>query len=382
MKKNLIIYGILALYLLFNVFVIVPNRSEMNLYNELINPLMWIVMCVVAIFLGKDSGLRVRSGVNKTQSLLIVLIIYIILYFLSGLIFGFERTPYSKDILSVLLNLWSFGSIIILQEYVRLQLVKNENKKMYSLILTTLVFFVLNLNYSNFLDNFTDFKTIFIYVSSVLLPAIAESAILTYLVYTSGVKASIIYRLFVTIPPFLIPIVPSLDWFVTAVVGVVLPLAVYIYINYVNVVKNERLSRGERKRYSPVVYIPVFALIAVFAAFVMGLFKYQPVAVLSGSMSPTFNRGDAVIINKLTKQEKNELKKGDIIQFISGTKYVVHRIYKVTNDEYGNKAFITKGDHNNAPDSDQVSLDNVIGKVSFSVPLIGYPSVWLTGVIS
>lgn len=382
MKKNLIIYGILALYLLFNVFVIVPNRSEMSLYNELINPLMWIVICAVAIFLGKDSGLRVRSGVNKTQSLLIVLIIYIILYFLSGLIFGFERTPYSKDILSVLLNLWSFGSIIILQEYVRLQLVKNENKKMYSLILTTLVFFVLNLNYSNFLDNFTDFKTIFIYVSSVLLPAIAESAILTYLIYTSGVKASIIYRLFVTIPPFLIPIVPSLDWFVTAVVGVVLPLAVYIYINYVNVVKNERLSRGERKRYSPVVYIPVFALIAVFAAFVMGLFKYQPVAVLSGSMSPTFNRGDAVIINKLTKQEKNELKKGDIIQFISGTKYVVHRIYRVTNDEYGNKAFITKGDHNNAPDSDKVSLDNVIGKVSFSIPLIGYPSVWLTGVIS
>lgn len=382
MKKNLIIYGILALYLLFNIFVIIPNRSEMNLYNELINPLMWIVICVVAIFLGKDSGLRVRSGVNKTQSLLIVLIIYIILYFLSGLIFGFERTPYSKDILSVLLNLWSFGSIIILQEYVRLQLVKNGNKKMYSLILTTLVFFVLNLNYSNFLDNFTDFKTIFIYVSSVLLPAIAESAILTYLVYTSGVKASIIYRLFVTIPPFLIPIVPSLDWFVTAVVGVVLPLGVYIYINYVNVVKNERLSRGERKRYSPVVYIPVFVLIAIFAAFVMGLFKYQPVAVLSGSMSPTFNRGDAVIINKLTKQEKNELKKGDIIQFISGTRYVVHRIYKVTNDEYGNKAFITKGDHNNAPDSDQVSLDNVIGKVSFSVPLIGYPSVWLTGVIS
>ena len=382
MKKNLIIYGILALYLLFNIFVIIPNRSEMNLYNELINPLMWIVMCVVAIFLGKDSGLRVRSGVNKTQSLLIVLIIYIILYFLSGLIFGFERTPYSKDILSVLLNLWSFGSIIILQEYVRLQLVKNENKKMYSLILTTLVFFVLNLNYSNFLDNFTDFKTIFIYASSVLLPAIAESAVLTYLIYTSGVKSSIIYRLFVTIPPFLIPIVPSFDWFVTAVVGVVLPLGVYIYINYVNVVKNERLSRGERKRYSPVVYIPVFALIAVFAAFVMGLFKYQPVAVLSGSMSPTFNRGDAVIINKLTKQEKNELKKGDIIQFISGTRYVVHRIYKVTNDEYGNKAFITKGDHNNAPDSDMVSLDNVIGKVSFSVPLIGYPSVWLTGVIS
>ena len=381
MKKNVIIYGTLALYLLFNILVIAPNRSGMNLYNELINPLMWIVICVLALFLSKDSGLRVRSGVNKIQSLLIVLIIYIILYFLLGLVFVFENTPYSKGILSILLNLWSFGSIIFFQEITRFALIKNE-KKMYNLVLTTLLFFVMNLYLNNFLDNFTDFKSIFIYVSSTLLPALLESAILTYLVYTCGVKSSIIYRLFITIPPFIVPIVPSLDWFVTAVVGVVLPLAVYIYINYVNVVKNERLSRIDRKRYNPIVYIPIFVIIALFAAFVIGLFKYQPVAVMSGSMSPTFNRGDAVIVNKLTKQEKDELKKGDIIQFISGSKYVVHRIYKVTNDEYGNKVFMTKGDHNNAPDTDVVSLDNVIGKVSFSVPFIGYPSVWLSGVIS
>jgi len=117
------------------------------------------------------------------------------------------------------------------------------------------------------------------------------------------------------------------------------------------------------------------------AGFVMGLFKYQPIAVMSGSMSPTFNRGDAVVINKLTKQEKNELKKGDIIQFISGTKYVVHRIVDIDNDNYGNRVFITKGDHNNANDVGSVTLENVIGKVSFVIPWIGYPSVWLSGVI-
>ena len=153
-------------------------------------------------------------------------------------------------------------------------------------------------------------------------------------------------------------------------------------MNYVHVNKAERLSKRERRKYNPVVYVPVFILIAMLAGFVMGLFKYQPIAVLSGSMSPTFNRGDAVVINKLNTREKDELKKGDIIQFVSGTKYVVHRIVEITNDEYGNKLFVTKGDHNNTRDAEKVSMENVIGKVSFVVPYIGYPSVWLSGAIS
>ena len=114
----------------------------------------------------------------------------------------------------------------------------------------------------------------------------------------------------------------------------------------------------------------------------MGLFKYQPIAVLSGSMVPAFDRGDAVVIEKLTKPEKAELKKGDVIQFISGTKYVVHRIVEVSSDEYGNPLFVTKGDANNTIDMDKVPIDQVIGKVACVIPFIGYPSVWLSGVIS
>ena len=84
----------------------------------------------------------------------------------------------------------------------------------------------------------------------------------------------------------------------------------------------------------------------------------------------------------MNTQEKDKLKKGDIIQFVSGTKYVVHRIKDITNDEYGNKLFITKGDHNNTIDFDKVHLENVKGKVAAIIPFIGYPSVWLSGAIS
>ncbi len=380
MKNNLIIYGLLIIYFVLNVFVITPLNLEY--YNEIIHPFMWIVICSVAVFLSINTSIRVKGEKDKTQSLVIALIIYIIAYFLLGLIFGFEKTPYAKDIFSVLKNLWSFAGIVFFQEFVRESLIKNEKKKAWNFILMTLIFMLINLNYSNIESHFVDLKEIFIYTSTTLIPAILESALATYLVYIGGAKFSIVYRLFITVPPFIVPIIPNLDWFGTAIVGVTLPLAIYIYMNYVHVNKSERLSKRERRSYNPVIYVPVFAFIALIAGFVMGLFKYQPIAILSGSMSPTFNRGDAVVINKLNTREKGELKKGDIIQFVSGTKYVVHRIVDVTNDSYGNKMFITKGDHNNANDADKVALEDVKGKVSFVIPLIGYPSVWLSGAIS
>ncbi len=380
MKKNLVIYSLIIIYFVLNVFLIIP--LGLDFYNEIINPLLWIIICAVAIFLSRDSSLRVKGERDKTQSLIITLIIYIIVYFLLGLIFGFEKTPYSKNLFSILKNIWSFGGLIFFQEFIREALVKNEKKKAWNYIFMTILFMLINLNYSNISSHFTDLKELFIYSSTTLVPALLESAICTYLVFIGGAKFSIIYRLFVTIPPFIVPIIPSLDWFASAILGVTLPLAVYVYMNYVHVNRSERLSKRERRTYNPVVYVPVFAFIALLAGFVMGLFKYQPIAVLSGSMSPTFNRGDAVVVNKLTTREKDELKKGDIIQFVSGTKYVVHRIVDITNDNYGNKQFITKGDHNNAIDVGKVALEDVKGKVSFVIPLIGYPSVWLSGAIS
>ena len=379
MKSNLMIYGLLIFYLIINTFLLVP--AGLSYYNFL-NPFIWIGIFSISYYLSNDSNLRVKGKKDKTQSLLIAMIVYIIIYFLSGLLFGFERTPYSKSIISIIKNLWFFGSIVVFQELIREDLIKNERKSVINFVCMTIIFSLLDISLSNISSQFTDVQSGFIYISTTVIPAIVSSAIMTYLVYISGAKSSIIYRLFVLIPPFIVPIVPNYDWFGTAVMGIVVPLGVYVYMNYVHVSKSERLSRREKRKYNPAVYIPVFVFIAVLAGFVIGVFKYQPIAVLSGSMSPTFNRGDAVVIQKLNTQEKDKLKKGDIIQFVSGTKYVVHRIKDITNDEYGNKLFITKGDHNNAVDYDKVHLENVKGKVAAIIPFIGYPSVWLSGAIS
>ena len=380
MAKNIILYAILTVYLLLSVFVF--GSHNIPLYNEIVNPIIWIIICGVAIYLSKDESLRVKDERNKTQSLIIALIIYIIVYFLLGLIFGFQKTPYAKDIGNILRNIWSFGSIIVFQEIVRNSMIRIEKKKKINYVIVTILFILVNASLANIGSHYLNLKEAFTYTTSVLIPLIVTNGVLTYLAYIGGAKLPIIYRLFMTVPGFIAPILPDFDWFITAVLGITVPLAIFIYLNYVHVNKAERLSRRARAKYNPKAYIPVFVIIGLAVGFVIGLFKYQPIAVLSGSMSPTFNRGDAVIIKKLNKTEKDELKKGDVIQFVSGTKYVIHRIYSISNDEYGNKVFITKGDANNTIDIGETSIDQVIGKASCYIPYVGYPSVWLSGIVS
>ena len=98
--KNLVIYILLFVYFLLNTFI--TTSLNLSYYNEIINPIMWISICGVAVFLSKDSTIRVKGEQDKIQSLLISLIIYIIVYFLLGLIFGFQKTPYSKELFGIL----------------------------------------------------------------------------------------------------------------------------------------------------------------------------------------------------------------------------------------------------------------------------------------
>ena len=379
MKSNYITYGLLIFYLIINTFLLIPAGLK---YYNFINPIIWIALFGASYYLSRDTNLRIKGEKDKTQSVIIAMIIYIIIYYLSGLVFGFERTPYSKSLISIIKNIWTFGSVVIFQEIIREDLVKTDKKNVLNYVFMTIIFAILDINIANLKSQFVDVQTGFIYISTTIIPTIVSSAILTYLVYIAGCKSSIIYRLFMLLPPFIVPIIPDYDWFASAIMGITVPLGVYVYLNYIHVNKSERLSKRERRKYNPTMYVPVFVFIALLAGFVIGVFKYQPIAVLSGSMSPTFNRGDAVVIEKLNTMEKDKLKKGDIIQFVSGTKYVVHRIKDITNDEYGNKMFITKGDHNNAVDFDKVHLENVKGKVAAIIPFIGYPSVWLSGAIS
>ncbi len=109
----------------------------------------------------------------------------------------------------------------------------------------------------------------------------------------------------------------------------------------------------------------LFTLLLILSAFNLGIRAF---VVSSGSMSPALRTGDLVFVRESSKYQK-----GDIITFIdSRNEYISHRIVKVEKKE-GKTSFVTKGDANNSRDGSPVSPVNVMGRVSFSVPLIGIP---------
>lgn len=117
----------------------------------------------------------------------------------------------------------------------------------------------------------------------------------------------------------------------------------------------------------------IIYILAVVPLSVCGFFGIHPYAVVSGSMEPAISTG-SMVFSKETSFKN--LKKGDVITFmISEDQTVTHRIASVDEDK---KKFTTKGDANDVEDSKSVSYENVIGKVIFHVPYLGYTMV-MTG---
>lgn len=95
---------------------------------------------------------------------------------------------------------------------------------------------------------------------------------------------------------------------------------------------------------------------------------YNTFAVESGSMTPTINKGDFILVKR-----QDSYTVGDIITFRTGpinNEYNnTHRIITLKEDN----TFITKGDFNNVEDVDPVTYENIIGKYISKIPLVGYP---------
>jgi len=125
--------------------------------------------------------------------------------------------------------------------------------------------------------------------------------------------------------------------------------------------------------YIVIAFIGVIAVLLIVSVFpITGNFKVM--VVQSGSMHPKIRMGSIVAVKPhLTSSGQADYKIGDVITFqIEKNKDpVTHRIYdiKVVG---GEPLYITKGDANNAPDQREISQREIIGKVLFDIPYLGY----------
>jgi len=114
------------------------------------------------------------------------------------------------------------------------------------------------------------------------------------------------------------------------------------------------------------IFVFVIALLMILSKFNVG--GLRVLTVRSGSMSPAIFTGSVTFVSPAKTYNVN-----DIITFRAQGKkeLVTHRIVEA--DKSTDKNFYwTKGDANDAPDSYKVPQIGIIGKVRFSLPLLGY----------
>ncbi len=89
-------------------------------------------------------------------------------------------------------------------------------------------------------------------------------------------------------------------------------------------------------------------------------FGYGAATVLSGSMEPTFSKGDLIFV-----KGTDEIAVGDIVVYRSGRELIVHRVIELDGDQV-----VTQGDANNVPDA-AFDRSAVVGVVIGWIPWVG-----------
>ena len=117
--------------------------------------------------------------------------------------------------------------------------------------------------------------------------------------------------------------------------------------------------------------------ISILLAFLISairLFGFEVCSLHAHSMEPAYPAGSMLYVQRVTPPQ---LRVRDVITFkTSPTRITTRRIVEIV-EENGRLCFRTKGDASAEPDAALVEAGSVIGRVAFSIPLLGYITGWV-----
>lgn len=350
-------------------------RSINTIYLYIINPIFWIGLSILLHnLLCKNKENRKLKRTIMTYTLIAILV-YIIVYMLSGLFVTFGKNPYSTTPIGLLHNLWITGTVLIAKEIIRYKLINNvyEKDKNVIAVLITVIYVVIDIEMAKFINTDITAFSVVKYSVQTVFPNIAKNMLFSYIAISGNYTSSILYQLVTNLYYWISPILPNSPWVMSAIIDITIPVILFLYIRYT---KNKlEIFRNKEKiiNSNPRNIIPLVVMIILAIWFAIGIFPIKPVAIASGSMEDELHIGDIAIIQKCNA---NDINVGDIIEYQMDGYTVIHRVIQ-KNQKKGEFYFTTKGDNNNTPDDKKVSEEQLIGKLIFKIRYLGYPAIWL-----
>lgn len=373
-NKGVYIFNlILFLFIIALKFVFLDHFAS---YYGVVNAIFWIISLVIftkVVGVKRDNSV-VKS--NITQVVIISILLFILLSFLSGLFFGFLKNAYSLKPMSIVKNIYSLVIMIIAEEYIR-GIVNNicvKDKK--PLYILTILYIILDIILLLGPESASSIYNLFVFATTLGLPIIARNVLSTYLTYHVSKVPGMVLRLFFSLYVYIFPIFPNLGNYIDSVVGILIPYIIYF-------VSAGMIHRSLDRRVPPIkrnlwyVNIPLLIVLLFLVSLVAGIFKYQIMAIGSGSMEPIIYRGDAVIFEKVvTEEEKNAIEEGTVIVFKHNGVYITHRVIKIE-EVNGARIYQTKGDNNEKEDAFKVENNDIVGITKTKIKYIGFPTLWI-----
>lgn len=374
MKKinNIEIILLSIFYLIISIIFQIFNN---DIYIKIINPLFWLIIGIIYYIKSKKIYFRFNNYKLYKNKLIIWMIAYILIIFDIGFITGYGKNPFNMSILGILNNIIQIIIPIVGIEIFRSYFInKNKNNKLINIIFILLIF-IIEANIPYYISNINDRELLFKYFCSTTAPLIFVSFLSSYFALLGSYKLSLIYRLVSELIFILLPIIPNINWFVKGTSSMIFISILYVVYRYKYVKLDEDEERKNTNNGSIGYSLSIVACILL-VLFMLGVFKYEPIAIVSNSMVPVYYRGDVLIYEKFSQEELKKLKEGNIIVYKIGDKYVAHRIKNVVMED-GKIKFLTKGDNNQSDDGVLVNISDIKGVYVGSIKYIGYPTVWL-----
>ena len=320
---------------------------------------------------------RSIHSINTRQVIIVITVVavaIILIYYLSGIKFGFYRNPYGLATKNFFKFFLPISVIIVSTELIRAVFMAQGDKL--TAVICYFASVISELLIVSNIPSVTSFNRFMDLVAGALFPALVANLLYGYLSKRYGMIPNIIFRSITTLYAYLFHIVPATEDSIVNFARLLIPMAVYLLISSVYEKKRKK-ALGNRSRLwrtiSVILTICILVLMVGTVMLVSNQFKYGALVIATPSMTGELNKGDVVIFESYEQQPITE---GQVIIFEKNGRTIVHRVVDIEIIN-GIARYYTKGDANEDWDAGFITIYEIRGIACKKLPVIGYPSLWM-----
>ena len=363
-KRLLYMISFLSLAVLFAALFIEISNSKILAACALIP-----ISLITCLLIKKRRSL----SINKKEVLIlssIISVIYVVLYQMTGIFFGFYKNPYFVNAERLLTTILPLTVIIVLTEIIRYVFLAQNNKIVN--VITYISCVITEILMVSSLYGITSFNRFMDLVGLSLFPAISANVYYHYVSKRYGALPNIVFRLITTLYIYFIPNVTAMSNALHACIKICLPI-VMLALTSALFEKKKKKAVQKGKKLSFCSMLLSVLIIGVASMLISCQFHFGALVIASDSMTGEINKGDVILFERY---ENQTIEEGQVIVFLQNGAKIVHRVVKIENIG-GELRYYTKGDANEDIDSGYRTDTDIFALSDVKVSYVGYPTLLL-----